>query len=271
MNVVVGLGNIGGAIAARLVVRGIPVTGVDIDAGRRAAWEARSGAPAVADLRDLGEEPAERFHVVVRTTEDAWSALRAIQAATTSPATCHVVTTLAPAAARRLAEEPAAPLRILEQPVSGGARGAELGTLTVLCAGPAEPSDETFLLDTLASRVVSFPEYGQPSLAKLVNNAIAAYNTRALAVMLDAAGQLGLDVARVESVVATSSGASAMGELLRPLAADQADLLMKDAALLAEVAGPLPAIGLEDRAGFLADLRAAQQALGASTGTETPR
>jgi 3-hydroxyisobutyrate dehydrogenase len=266
MNVVIGLGNIGGAIAARLVARGLRVTGVDVDPGQRAAWEARSGAPAVAGLRELRGEPVERFHVVVRTTEGAWSVLREIQAATTSPAVCHVVTTLAPAAARRFGQEPTAPLRILEQPVSGGARGAEVGTLTVLCAGPAEPSDETFLLDTLASRVVSFPEYGQPSLAKLVNNAIAAYNTRALAVMLDAAGRLGLDVAQVESVVSTSSGASAMSELLRPLAPEQADLLMKDAALLAEVVGRLPVIDLDDRAGFLADVRAAQQALDGAAG-----
>jgi 3-hydroxyisobutyrate dehydrogenase-like beta-hydroxyacid dehydrogenase len=260
--VVVGLGNIGGAIARRIAHAGERVIGVELDEERRRSFQGE--IRTVASLTDVPWAEVARVLVVVRMTDQAVAVIEEVAATTREPLACHVMTTLDPAAPGRFPRIVAGAgerLRILEQPVSGGASGAEAGTLTVLSAGPAEPADERFLLATVAARVVPFPRYGQPTLAKLVNNAVAGYHTRTTAILLGVAERLGLDPATMKSVLDCSSGASAMGAMLAELADEQARLLTKDAALLTAAAGPLPSIAIEDEAGFLDDLRAARRAL----------
>jgi 3-hydroxyisobutyrate dehydrogenase-like beta-hydroxyacid dehydrogenase len=257
--VVVGLGNIGGAIARRIAQTGAPVIGVELDAERRRHFHGE--VRTAATLAEVPWDEVGRVLVVVRMTGQALAVVEEIAANTREPLACHVMTTLDPAAPDRFPQIAGERLRILEQPVSGGANGAAAGTLTVLSAGPAEPADELFLRTTIAARVVPFPRYGQPTLAKLVNNAVAAYHTRTAAVLLGVAERLGLEPVTMKSVLDTSSGASAMGAMLAELADEQARLLTKDAALLAAAAGPLPSIELGDEAAFLDDLRAARRAL----------
>lgn len=257
--VVVGLGNIGGAIARRIAQTGERVIGVELDEERRRLC--RGELWTAASLTEVPWAEVARVLVVVRMTDQALAVVEEVAARTRDPLACHVMTTLDPAAPDRFPRIAGERLRILEQPVSGGAGGAAAGTLTVLSAGPAEPADERFLLATVAARVVRFPWYGQPTLAKLVNNAVAAYHTRTAAVLLGMAERLGLEATTMKSVLDSSSGASAMGAMLAGLADEQARLLTKDAALLASTAGPLPAIGIADETAFLDDLRAARRAL----------
>jgi 3-hydroxyisobutyrate dehydrogenase-like beta-hydroxyacid dehydrogenase len=257
--VVVGLGNIGGAIARRIAQAGERVIGVELDEQRRRHFHGQ--IRTAASLAEVPWTEVDRVLVVVRMTDQALAVIEEVAAGAREPLACHVMTTLDPAAPGRFPGMAGEWLRILEQPVSGGASGAAAGTLTVLSAGPAEPADERFLLATVAARVVPFPRYGQPTLAKLVNNAVAAYHTRATAALLGVAERLGLDAATVKAVLDSSSGASAMGAMLGELADEQARLLTKDAGLLVAAVGPLPEIGIEDEVGFLDDLRAARRAL----------
>jgi 3-hydroxyisobutyrate dehydrogenase-like beta-hydroxyacid dehydrogenase len=260
--VVVGLGNIGGAIARRIAQAGVPVIGVELDEERRRQFQGEFRT--AASPTDVPWTDVARVLVVVRMADQALAVVEEIAASVREPLACHVMTTLDPAAPDRFPRIAAGTgelLRILEQPVSGGASGAAAGTLTVLSAGPAEPADERFLLATVAGRVVPFPRYGQPTLAKLVNNVVAAYHTRTTAVLLGVAERLGLEPATMKSVLDSSSGASFMSAMLAELADEQARLLTKDAALLVAAAGPLPSIELGDEAGFLDDLRAARRAL----------
>ncbi|WP_029136431.1 NAD(P)-binding domain-containing protein [Nakamurella lactea] len=275
---VVGLGNIGGPIAARIAGCGAPVVGVDGLAERRQDWAGRTGAPAVASLAEIDSASLERVLIVVRTTEQALGVLdevcRAAAGRASDPAagplTVHLMTTLEAAAARQLGDLPAVAdddgaVRVLEQPVSGGSVGAAAGTLTVLSAGPIRPTDTEFLLSTVAGRVIDFDDYGTPTLVKLVNNALAALNTRSTAAMLLLAADLGLDVRRVKQVVDTSSGASTMGEMIDRFADDQAELLTKDVALLAGAVDRLPSVDL-DPAALLADLAAVRELLNRQPG-----
>lgn len=270
---VVGLGNIGGPIAARIAAAQRPVIGVDGDRQRRQEWAGRTGAPSAASIDEIECAALERVLVIVRTTEQALAVVDRLRAAAAGRAAgslaVHLMTTLEPGAAHRLGDSESRPvdparqgdgLRILEQPVSGGSTGAEAGTLTVLSAGPLQDSDREFLLATVAGRLIPFDRYGEPTLVKLVNNTLAALNTRSTARMLLLAAELGLDPRSVKEVVDSSSGASSMGAMIDHFADDQALLLTKDVGLLAGTARPLPVIDLDDE-GFLTDLRAVRALL----------
>ena len=76
MIVVVGLGNIGIAIAARIAECGNDVLGVDLAADRRSEWQRITGRAAVASLADVPWPDVARVYVVVRLTNQAESVLQ---------------------------------------------------------------------------------------------------------------------------------------------------------------------------------------------------
>jgi 3-hydroxyisobutyrate dehydrogenase-like beta-hydroxyacid dehydrogenase len=241
MIVVVGLGNIGIAIARRLADTGNEVLGVELAADRRELWHELTGRGAVADLGDVDWGAAERVFVIVRMTDQAGAVLDRLSART-EPVAVHLVTTLETAFAAGLAKFRRPGLRIIEQPVSGGAQGALSGTLTVLTAGPVTDEDERFLRSSLAAEVVHFDTYGEPTKAKLLNNVTGAYNARALALMLTMAHEQGLDVRKFYQVLLTSSGGSWMAAGFLPLLDE---MLAKDVHLLRDELGGLPHVALD--------------------------
>jgi 3-hydroxyisobutyrate dehydrogenase-like beta-hydroxyacid dehydrogenase len=53
--------------------------------------------------------------------------------------------------------------------------------MTIFFGGPATTDAEGKLLADVSGRVFRMPSYGQPALAKLLNNALATYNLAATA------------------------------------------------------------------------------------------
>jgi 3-hydroxyisobutyrate dehydrogenase-like beta-hydroxyacid dehydrogenase len=257
--VVVGLGNIGIAIANRLAAVGHDVVGVDLAADRRALWTRQSGQPAVAELGDVDWSGVDRVFVVVRMTDQAERVLTWLAGpAAERGLACHLVTTLETGFAAGLAGYLRPGLRIVEQPVSGGAAGALAGALTVLTAGTDADSDADFLRATLAARIVSFDAYGEPTKAKLLNNVTGAYNARALAQMLTIAKAQGVDVGKFYEVLLTASGGSWMATGFLDLLDET---LAKDVHLLRDELGGLPAVTLDDDADLVASLGRARALL----------
>jgi 3-hydroxyisobutyrate dehydrogenase len=259
--VVVGLGDLGISIARRLHEVGVAVTGIDGAAERRSMWEAESGRQAFASTADLGTgrvapaataDPApdggeaplpSRAFVCVRTTDQAAAVIADLNRRFGPDAVLYVVTTLAVDFARGLGEHaaPEGP-RLVETPVSGGRGGAERGELVVMTGGPAvTPEDAAFLERTLASLVLPMPRYGDATLAKLLNNALAAYNALAFGSAVELAAEAGLDLPATAELLRRGSGGSWMADAFAGLVDD---LLAKDAGLLAAELGPLPTIDL---------------------------
>jgi 3-hydroxyisobutyrate dehydrogenase len=240
---VVGLGDLGIAIARRLHEVGVAVAGIDGAGERRELWERESGLGAFVSTADLDPERAPRAFVCVRTTEQADAVIADLNRRLAPDAVIYVVTTLAVDFARGLGERAAADgPRLIELPVSGGRGGAERGELVILPGGPAvEPGDVDFLERTLASHVLPMPRYGEATLAKLLNNALAAYNALAYASAVELAADAGLDVATTAELLRRGSGGSWMADAFEGLVDD---LLAKDAGLLAAELGPLPTIDL---------------------------
>lgn len=239
---VIGLGNIGGAVATRLATTGADVIGVDPDLDARRHFAAHTGGVAISDWREQPPDTDDRVIVLVRTVEQATDLLDSLSHRGVE-LTVFVMTTLDLAGARALAHRDDRPLRVVEMPVSGGRGGALAGTLTAMVAGPITDDDRAFLQAHVVRRLVEFEHYGEPTAAKLYNNALAAYHACAHAEILLSAADQGIDVGRLTAVLDHSSGASWMGSNLAVIVDD---LLEKDVALFESSFGSLPAIEVGD-------------------------
>ena len=259
MIVVVGLGNIGIAIAARVAECGHDVLGVDLAADRRSEWQRITGRAAVAGLADVPWPDVARVYVVVRLTNQAEGVLQQLLTLPLVPGIpVFLNTTLELDYARGLARYADAPWRLIELPVSGGDSGARAGTLTVMAAGDVRDPEREYLLSTSAAAIVEFGSYGEPTLAKLLNNVAAAYTALSFAEMMLLADRTGMQPARLAEVLRTSSGQSWMGDHFVTLIDD---LLGKDVALLRQELGTLPVVGLDDDDHLLTRLAEARATL----------
>jgi 3-hydroxyisobutyrate dehydrogenase-like beta-hydroxyacid dehydrogenase len=262
MIVVVGIGNIGIAIAARIADCGHDIVGVDLAADRRSEWQRVTGRKAAADLDDVPWPDVTHVYVVVRLTNQAESVLqRLLSLPLPLGIPVFLNTTLEPDYARGLGRYGEAPWRLIELPVSGGDSGARAGTLTVMAAGDLREPEREYLLATSAAAIVEFGSYGEPTLAKLLNNVAAAYTALSFAEMMLLADRTGMQPARLAEVLRTSSGQSWMGDHFAGLVDD---LLAKDVALLRHELGALPEVALDDDDHLLSRLAQARATLNGS-------
>lgn len=242
---VVGLGHMGGAMAARLVEQGFQVLGYDRDPAAVARAEEQGvtavGSPGEATAGGMVctslPGPAEIQEVVSGSggiLEAARPGLVHVECSTSSLAS---VTVLA-------AREDAAGVRYVDAPVSGGSVAARAGTLTVMAAGdPDAVSSAHGVLDALATSVLDLgPVPGAGTVAKLVNNAIFLSAGLLAQEGVVLAQRAGLDVGRLVEVLGASSAAMYTG-MLRPTLARRfadafftLDLAEKDLALALETA-----------------------------------
>ncbi|MPZ60608.1 MAG: hypothetical protein GEU93_04785 [Propionibacteriales bacterium] len=236
---VVGLGAMGGAFAQRLVATGYEVVGVDPLAGARDRAAALEGVTVVGSVAEAG--PVERVLVIVRTSAQVLEVLDDLthEIGGPRPVPVFVCSTLDPETARRLGAWDGDALRILEAPVTGLVEGVLAGRLTVMLAGEHTAADREVVIKAFGQRVVTFDEFGQPTLAKLLNNCLLSYNSHALAAVLRIAAAEGLPAARLMEVLEEGSGGSfAAANLFTSVG----DLIDKDVGLLAGFVGSLPPV-----------------------------
>jgi 3-hydroxyisobutyrate dehydrogenase-like beta-hydroxyacid dehydrogenase len=85
------------------------------------------------------------------------------------------MSTNSPATIRRIAEDARGTgVEVLDAPVSGGTRGAEMGTLTIMVGGDSTALEKSRkILETMAQKIFLVGEVGCGNIAKLINNMIA--------------------------------------------------------------------------------------------------
>lgn len=123
--------------------------------------------------------------------------------------TCIDLSTTGPAVAREIAGELAARgIELIDAPVSGGVKGAEEGTLTVMAACSATGlAGAGELLEELAGHVFHVgAEPGMGQLAKVLNNLLSATALAATAEALALGVKRGLDAQMLLDVLNASSG-----------------------------------------------------------------
>ena len=200
---VVGLGNMGGRIARRLVDAGEDVVGFDLDAARAAD----AGARAAASLSEL----AGAADVVLLSLPDS-PAIEAVIAAIEGDLSDGQVvvdlSTAAPASTMAIHERLAARgVAYVDAGISGGAAGAEAGTLTIMAGGEAEALDAVRpVLAHFAATVHHMGASGSGHVAKLINNFLNAVSLAATAEAMVAGRKAGLDLRQLLEVINASSG-----------------------------------------------------------------
>jgi 3-hydroxyisobutyrate dehydrogenase-like beta-hydroxyacid dehydrogenase len=244
---IVGVGNMGGGMARRLLAQGVAVQVCDIVADKTLALQAL-GAQVADTPANLGGV-AHFFIVCVVTAAQVHEVLwgeQGLAAQLQAGDTVMLCPTIAPqdteAVAARLAEQGVA---TLDAPMSGGPQRAELGTMSLMVAG----ADAVFerhqaLLNVLAQPVFRISQrVGDGARTKLVNNLLAGINLVGAAEALALAERLGLDAERTLQVMAASSAQSwiASDRMPRALGGDFAPrahmtLLEKDTALAVQAA-----------------------------------
>lgn len=244
---IVGVGNMGGGMAARLLACGWQVRACDLVAARVDALAA-FGAQAAATPAEAAAG-ADALIVCVVDAAQAEAVLFGPQGAAAALAPGSGVLlcpTIAPgeveALAARLARQG---LAAIDAPMSGGPARARDGTMSLMVACPDAAYDaHAGLLAALSSRLFRVgTRPGDGARTKLVNNLLAGINLAGAAEALALAERLGLDPARTLDVIEQSSGQSwiASDRLRRAVAGDyepraHVTLLHKDTRLALEAA-----------------------------------
>lgn len=208
---VIGLGNMGSALAANLAERGRALVVHDAAGTDRAP----TGATAV----DTTTEVAERADVVVLSLPDgaACEQVAGELAAVRSRRTTSVVdtSTIGPGAARTVADALAGRgISYVDAPVSGGPAGARDRTLVVMYAGNDDACArvEPVLADLTDRRRRVGDRPGLAQAMKLVNNFLSATALVATSEAVAFGTRAGLDMATMLDVLNQASGRSAATE-----------------------------------------------------------
>lgn len=199
----IGLGNMGGPMAANLAIAGHEVTGFDMAdvaiegvSMAASAAEAANGADAVITMLPNGQ--------ILQAV-----AAQVIPAMSSGAVLVDCSTVDVDSARKVAADAIAAGLLAVDAPVSGGVGGAAGGTLTFMAGG----SDEAFgkaapLFDIMGQKAVHCGEAGAGQAAKICNNMILGVTMIATCEAFALADKLGLDRQKMFDVVSTSSGYS---------------------------------------------------------------
>jgi len=199
----IGLGNMGGPMAANLAKAGHEVAGFDLAAPMpegvvkaASAAEAAQGADVVITMLPNG--------AILRAVAD-----EVIPAMTAGAVFCDCSTVDVESARAVAAQAQAAGLGALDAPVSGGVGGATAGTLTFMVGGSAEAFDKVKpLFDVMGQKAVHCGAAGAGQAAKICNNMILGVTMIATCEAFALADKLGLDRQKMFDVVSTSSGYS---------------------------------------------------------------
>jgi 3-hydroxyisobutyrate dehydrogenase len=203
----IGLGNMGGPMAANLVKAQHQVMAFDLS-DKAVAAAVANGASQAASIAD-----AVKNAEVVITMLPAGKHVRevyegAVLGAAAKGALLIDCSTIDVDSARAVAAAAAkAGLDMLDAPVSGGTGGATAGTLTFMCGG----SDAAFarakpILEKMGKNIVHAGGSGNGQAAKICNNMMLGISMIGVSEAFMLAKRLGLDAQKLFDVASTSSG-----------------------------------------------------------------
>jgi 3-hydroxyisobutyrate dehydrogenase len=211
----IGLGNVGGQLAANLQRHGVDLTVRDLEPARVAPFVSR-GARAAASAREL----AERVDVVITCLPSPAACAQVMEAADgvlvglTAGKLWLEMSTTDYAEVRRLAarvEERRA--MALDCPVSGGCHRATTGNISIFAGGGRAAFERALpVLTILGQRILHTGPLGSASQLKVLTNYLCTVHLAALAEALTVAKVAGLDLNTAYEAIRISSGNSFVHE-----------------------------------------------------------
>ena len=202
----IGLGNMGGPMAANLVKSGERVLGFDVvEASRQAS--ARDGVQIVATARGCVEN-ADVVISMLPAGEHVLSVWNDILPVANQGALFIDCSTIDVASARKAhASAAERGVATLDAPVSGGVGGAKAATLTFMVGGShAAFTRGRPVLERMGKRVVHCGEAGNGQVAKICNNMILGISMIAVSEAFVLGEKLGLSHQALFDVASASSG-----------------------------------------------------------------
>lgn len=259
----VGLGNMGTPMSARLIAAGYAVRGYDLSDDARARLAEAGGTPAgsaaeAASGADLTVLMLPNSAIVNAVADELLGA-----GALADGALVVDMSSSEPLETRALAERLADQgVRLVDAPVSGGVKGAQGGTLTIMVGGSDDDVAEARAVLDHLGRVVPTGAIGSGHAVKALNNLLSATHLWVTSEAIEAGTRFGLDPEVMLSVFNGSSGRSGSTEnkwpnFILPGTFDSGfglRLMLKDmriAAGLARAVGAPTELG-EDAIGFWA-------------------
>ncbi len=207
----VGLGNMGGPMAANLAKAGHDVTAFDLsaDAVKNAVEAGCNSAPSIADAVRSAEIvvtmlPAGKHVKAVYLNDDGVIANAAKGALLIDSSTIDVTSAreVSKAASERGFD-------MLDAPVSGGVGGASAGTLTFMVGGAQAAFERARpILANMGKNIFHAGAAGNGQVAKIANNMLLGVTMIATCEAFNLAEKLGLDAQTFFDISSTASGQS---------------------------------------------------------------
>ena len=215
----VGLGNMGQPMSGRLGAAGFQVSAFDIDARARERAAENAGVEVVSTVSAVAARTGAVILIlpnseVVRQVVLDQGLLNAME-----PGSLLIDMSSSDASQTRALAGPLQErgVRFLDAPVSGGVRGAQAGTLTIMVGGAeSDLADCRPALEALGREVIHVGGLGAGHAVKALNNLLSATSLLASSEVLATAIEFGLDPEVVLDVINRSSGKSWSTELKLP-------------------------------------------------------
>jgi L-threonate 2-dehydrogenase len=256
---IIGLGNMGGALAASLLSAGFPTWGFDIDAGRRERFDGLGGRVTMspADVADSCDTLIASLPTV-RALEEVIGGDGGLVTAEREGLTV-IETSTFPLEAKEAARERLAAMSsvLLDCPVSGTAAQARVGDLVVFASGDRAAVDRVaWVFETIGRSWHYVGAFGEGSKMKYVANLLIAVHNLAAGEALVLARKAGMDPRMVHEVISDSAATSRMFEVSGRLIVDGAlddgeakvEILHKDLQIIrsfaAEARAPSPLLAV---------------------------
>jgi len=202
----IGLGHMGGPMAANLAAKGFAVTGFDIVpanlekaagqgvAAAKSAEDAVEGAEAVITMVPAGQHVLDLYRHILKSARPK-----------TLFIDCSTIDVASAREAHGLAQR--ARLQSLDAPVSGGTAGAAAATLTFMVGGEKSAFERGQpILAAMGKRIVHCGAAGAGQAAKICNNMILGISMIAVSEAFVLAEKLGLDAQALYDVASAASG-----------------------------------------------------------------
>ncbi|WNW10213.1 NAD(P)-dependent oxidoreductase [Pseudomonas sp. DTU_2021_1001937_2_SI_NGA_ILE_001] len=216
---VIGLGNMGGGMAATLAGKGFEVSGFDLSAAALEQAQ-RQGVRAVSDRAELIRSvdvlilslpKAEHVEAVCLGEHGILELGRAGLVVVDT-------TTSTPEASRKVATALRAKgIAFLDAPVSGGPKGAANGSMSMVIGGEeADLAKVLPVLEAMSGTRVHVGGHGAGNVAKIANNMLAAAHLITTAEAMSMAAKAGVDPQKLLEGINAGSGRSAASQVMFP-------------------------------------------------------
>lgn len=204
----IGLGNMGGPMAANLVKAGHVVIGFDLSPA--SCDQARSDGVSIAGSTVDAVRDAEVVVTMLPAGKHVLSVWTEILPSVTEGTLlidCSTIDVESARKAHAMARELGRNLLSLDAPVSGGVGGAKGATLTFMAGGTKDAFDRAEpILSKMGKKVVHCGEAGAGQAAKICNNMILGISMIGVAEAFVLGEKLGLSHQALFDVASTSSG-----------------------------------------------------------------